>query len=72
MSSAAARGSDLLESVDDLKEEEVEDGKTHMITHVYTRKCFLPWVLRLGGVATLHMLWKGNCFQASHRPLELL
>ena len=29
MSSAPARGSELLESVEDLKEEEVEDGKTH-------------------------------------------
>ena len=70
MSSAPARGSELLESVEDLKEEEVEDGNTHSHTGIelHLHVSFLgvaAWV-------SCDMLWKGNCFQASHRPFELL
>ena len=70
MSSAPARGSELLESVEDLKEEEVEDGKTHSHTGIelHLHVSFLG----VAASGSCDMLWKGNCFQASHRPFELL
>lgn len=70
MSSAPARGSELLESVEDLKEEEVEDGKTH--SHMGIELHLHVSFLGVAAWVSCDVLWKGNCFQASHRPFELL